>query len=90
MKKAEHKYKVHELCRGFGISLSIYYKPITASLEEVNLMTLIKSISVDSGNTYGRRRLHVELTEWGHVMGGHKMAYLMEKLNYRLCIISNT
>ena len=84
MKKAEPKYKVNELCRVFGISLSsYYYKPVTASLEEINLMTLIKSISVDSGNTYGRRRVHVELTEQGHVIGVHKTAYLMEKLNIK-------
>ena len=52
MKKAESQYKINELCRVFGISLSsYYYKPITASLADINLMTLIKAISVNSGNT---------------------------------------
>ena len=67
MKKAEPKYRINELCRVFDISLRrYYYKPVTSSLEDINLMTLIKGISVDSGNTYGRRRIHVELAELGH------------------------
>lgn len=84
MKKAESQYKINELCRVFGISLSsYYYKPVTASLADINLMTLIKTISVDSGNTYGRRRIHVELTELGHDIGVYKTVNLMEKLNIK-------
>jgi hypothetical protein len=82
MKKAESKYKINELCRVFGISLSSYeYKPVTASLADINLMTFIKTISVDAGNTYGRRRVHVELTELGHEIGVYKTLNLMDKLN---------
>jgi len=84
MKKAESQYKINELCRVFGISLSsYYYKPVTASLADINLMTLIKTIYVDSGNTYGRRRIHVELTELGHDIGVYKTVNLMEKLNIK-------
>ena len=84
MKKAEPLYKINELCRVFDISLSrYYYKPVTASLEYINLMTLIKGISVDSGNTYGRRRIHVELTELDHNIGIYKTVNLMEKLNIK-------
>lgn len=44
LKKAESQYKVNELCRVFGISLSsYYYKPVTASLADINLMTLIQT-----------------------------------------------
>ena len=46
-------------------------------------MTLIKAISVDSGNTYSRRRVHVELTELGYDIGVYKTVNLMEKLNIR-------
>jgi len=60
-----------------------YYKPVTSSLEDINLMTLIKGISVDSGNTYGRRLIHVELTELGHDIGVYKTVNLMEKLNIK-------
>jgi hypothetical protein len=84
IKKAEPKYKVNKLCRVFGLSLnSYYYKPATASLEDIKLMALIKDISVDSGNTYGRRRIHVELAELGHDIGIYKTVNLMEKLNIK-------
>ena len=84
MKKAEPKYKINELCRVFDISLSsYYYKPVVSSLVDINLMTLIKAISVDSGNTYGKRRIHVELTELGHDIGLYKTVNLMEKVNIK-------
>ncbi len=84
MKKAESHYKINELCRVFGISLSsYYYKPVTTSLADIKLMTLIKAISVDSGNTYGKRRIHVELTELGHAIGVYKTVNFMEKLNIK-------
>jgi hypothetical protein len=49
----------------------------------ISLMTLIKAISVDSDNTYGRRRIHFELTELGHEIGVYKTVNLMEKLNIK-------
>jgi len=46
-------------------------------------MTIIKGISVDSGNTYGRRRIHVELIKLGYDVGLYKTINFMEKLNIR-------
>lgn len=84
MKKAEPEYTITELCRLFNISMSsYYYHPITASLDDIKLMTLIKSISVDSGNTYGKRRINVELNEQGNVIGLHKTRTLMKHLNIK-------
>jgi transposase InsO family protein len=84
MKKAIPDYKVTELCRLFEISLSsYYYRPVTSSLAEIELMTLIKSISVSSGNTYGKRRIAVELKDLGNDIGLHKTQTLMKHLNIK-------
>jgi len=73
MKKAIPDYKITELCRLFEISMSsYYYRPVTPSLADIELMLLIKSISVSSGNTYGKRRIGVELNEQGNDIGLYK------------------
>lgn len=46
-------------------------------------MTLINNISIDSSNTYGKRRIHAELIELGHVIGVHKTRTFMNKLNIK-------
>ncbi|MFT6907299.1 MAG: hypothetical protein ACJAS1_003976 [Oleiphilaceae bacterium] len=70
MKKAIPDYKTTELCRLFKISMSsYYYSPVTRSLADIELMLLIKSISVQSGNTYGKLRVSVELNELGNNIG---------------------
>jgi hypothetical protein len=48
---------------------SYYYSPVTPSLADIELMLLIKSISVSSGNTYGKLRVAVELNELGNNIG---------------------
>jgi hypothetical protein len=51
---------------------SYYYSPVTPSLADIELMLLIKSISVSSGNTYGKLRVAVELNELGNDIGLYK------------------
>ena len=75
---------MNELCRVFDVSLSsYYYHPVTDSEETINVMTLINNISIDSGNTYGKRRIHAELIELGHKIGVHKTHVFMKKLNIK-------
>jgi putative transposase len=84
IKKAEPEYKMNELCRVFGVNISsYYYHLVTASVATTNVMNLINNISMDSGNTHGKRRIHAELTELGHVIGVHKTRTLMKKLNIK-------
>ena len=84
MKKAEPEYTTTELCRLFDVSMSsYYYQPVSPNVENIELMTLIKSISVDSGNTYGKRRIQVELNELGKVIGLHKTRTLMKHLEIK-------
>jgi hypothetical protein len=84
MKKAIPDYKITELCRLFTISMSrYYYSPVTPSLADIELMLLIKSISVQSGNTYGKLRVAVELNELGNNIGLYKTRTLMKHLNIK-------
>jgi hypothetical protein len=84
MKKAIPDYKITELCRLFEISMSsYYYSPVTPSLAYIELMLLIKSISVFSGNTYGKRRAAVELNELGNDIGLYKTQTLMKHFNIK-------
>jgi len=62
---------------------SYYYRPVTPSLADIELMLLIKSISVSSGNTYGERRLAVELNELGNDIRLYKTQTLMKHLNIK-------
>jgi len=62
MKKEVIKYSVTELCNVFNVSMSsYYYKPILPNLVDINFITLIKAISSESRNSYGKRRIHAEL-----------------------------
>jgi len=58
IKKAEPQFKMNELCRVLDVSLSsYYYLPVKASVATTNVVTLINNISIDSGNTYGKRHI---------------------------------
>jgi putative transposase len=82
MKKANKKYKVTELCDVFEVSMSsYYYHPVPPNLTDINLMTMMTSIASETRNSYGKRRIQVELNELGHAIGLHKTAILMKKAN---------
>ena len=84
MKKANPDYTVHELCRVFGVSMSTYYyqcrqRPIKH--EELIMMAAIKTIAVETGHTYGKRRMHASLLSRGFEVGIYRTATLMKKAN---------
>lgn len=82
MKKEVIKYSVTELCSVFNVSMSsYYYKPVLPNLVDINFITLIKAISSESRNSYGKRRIQAELNGRGHEIGLHKTASLMSKAN---------
>lgn len=75
---------MNELCRLLDVSLSsYYYHPVKTSVAITNVVTLINNISIDSGNTYGKRHIHAELIELDHEIGVHKTRTFMKKLNTR-------
>jgi len=82
MKKACVKYSVTELCGVFNVSMSsYYYKSVLPNLVDINIITMIKAISNESRNSYGKRRIQAELNGRGHKLGLHKIASLMVKAN---------
>jgi putative transposase len=60
---------------------SYYYKSVLPNLVDINFITLIKAISSESRNSYGKRRIHAELNGRGHEIGLYKTASLMSKAN---------
>ena len=84
MKKAEESYTVDELCRLFDLSLSTYYyqlKQSVPSTQSQQLVTEIQKIAEDTDDTYGKRRMKVELNNRGYIVGVYKTASHMKKAN---------
>lgn len=67
-----------------NISSSSYYYQIQArefDVETERIKVNIKAISTESGNSYGRRRIHKALEKLGIEVGVYKTASLMKSLN---------
>lgn len=80
MKKASSHYTVSELCRVLDVpSSSYYYQAQETSLAEIELITQIKCIAKETENTYGKRRMQVELASLGYDIGLYRTASLMKK-----------
>ena len=81
MSKAFNLYSVSELCKIFDVSLSTYYyKPVQPSPEDLSLEAALKESFENSKQTYGKRRLHVELNNKGFKVGINKVKSRMKKL----------
>ncbi len=82
MKKATPDYSVHELCDLFQLSESTYYaqiRPKPVNVEHMMIMSAIKSISVEIGSTYGRRRMKEDLAIKGFKLGIYRIVTLMKQ-----------
>jgi putative transposase len=72
------------MCRVLGVRLSGYYgwrsKPESRrNRENIRLVTHIKAVHKESGNTYGSPRMHVELCNRGMHCGKNRVARLMKE-----------
>ena len=80
MKKAHSHYTVSELCQVLDVaSSSYYYQAQAPCLADIELITQIKCIAKETGNTYGKRRVQAELASLGHDIGLYRIASLMKK-----------
>ena len=80
MKKAHSHYTVSELCQVLDVaSSSYYYQAQAPSLADIELITQIKCIAKETGNTYGKRKMQVALASLGHDIGLYRFASLMKK-----------
>ena len=60
---------------------SYSYKSALPNLVDINIITMIKAISNEYSNSYGKRRIQAELNGRDHKLGLHKTASLMVKIN---------
>lgn len=60
---------------------SYSYKSALPNLVDINIITMIKAISNEYSNSYGKRRIQAELNGRGHKLRLHKTASLMVKVN---------
>lgn len=82
MKKANPNYSVHELCSLFQLSESTYYaqiRPKPLKTDETMMITAIKSIAIETGSIYGRRRMKVALATKGFQVGAYRTVRLMKQ-----------
>ena len=82
MKEADDNYTIDELCRLFDLSLSTFYyqvKHASCSVVSQKIITEIQVIAEEVDQTYGRRRMKVELENRGFSIGVYKTASHMKK-----------
>ena len=82
MKANQAAYPVATMCRLLGVSASGFYAwlergPSARAQADAQLLTRIAQIHQRSRETYGRPRVHAELTEQGIRVGGKRVARLM-------------
>ena len=70
---------------GFSTSaLAHYYyqcRPRPVKHEELVMMAAIKTIAIETGHSYGKRRMHASLVIRGFKLGVYRTATLMKKAN---------
>ena len=82
MKANQAAYPVATMCRLLGVSTSGFYAwlergPSARAQADAQLLTRIAQIHQRSRETYGKPRVHAELTEQGIRVGGKRVARLM-------------
>ena len=85
--KACQQYNVQELCDLFDHARSSYYyqskdKSMTDSTKSI--IKSMKQISIETGYTYGRRRLKLQLNADGFRVGTHRIKSLMKMANIKV------
>ena len=82
LKKANPDYAIYERCSLFQLSESTYYahvRPNPIKTEDAMIMTAIKDVAIETGSTYGRRRMKVALAMKGFKLGIYRTATLMKQ-----------
>lgn len=80
MKKAHKEYSIKELCELFQLAQSsFYYQPKGLTAEQEKIIIEIKSIANETHDSYGKRRMKIELHDKGFKIGLYQTASLMKK-----------
>jgi putative transposase len=77
-------FPIATMCRVLEVSRSGYYKwlrcvPSAHAQRDAELKEQIRAIHAESDGTYGRPRIHAELKEQGHKVGGKRVGRLMKE-----------
>lgn len=81
LKMANKDYTIKELCDVFGQKPSTYYDQVKekpACPEKLEIIRILKESAIESGNTYGKRRMKEALEHEGIEIGLYKTASLMK------------
>ena len=78
IKDNSHKYSVSAMCRVLKISRSTYYYKSKEIVSLSLLAELIKDIFNNSRESYGTRRIKVELAKLGHMVSRRRIARIMK------------
>jgi transposase InsO family protein len=88
LNKAHKYYNTRELCKLLKLPRSSYYyqakvndKPMNDTIKSI--IQSMKQISIETGHTYGKRRLKHHLNAKGHQIGIYAVASLMKKTNIK-------
>ena len=86
LSEAYQQYNVQELCQLFDHARSSYYyqsrdKPMDSDTKAI--IKSMKQISLETGYTYGRRRLQRQLSSEGYQIGIYRTTTLMNKANIK-------
>ena len=88
MNKAYTSYNTRELCTLLKLPRSSYYYQAKANDKPMSdttnsMIQSMKQISIETGHTYGKRRLKHHLNAQGYHIGMYAVASLMKKANIK-------
>jgi putative transposase len=87
MKEAKLSYTACEVCSAFDVpESSFYYRPAGLSEEDKRMIDSIKVISKTVGDTYGKRRIKLDLNDLGYKVGVHKTKRLMDAADIKAVV----
>ena len=87
MKKAKVDYSAQEICSAFKLPVSsYYYQAVGLSSKDKRMIVSIKAISESVSNTYGKRRMKLDLEAEGYTIGRYKTKKLMNHAGIKVVI----
>ncbi|MDN6345314.1 MAG: IS3 family transposase [Tetragenococcus koreensis] len=81
IKQNKHKYSISAMCQVLGISRGSYYYEVKKKASEADLEQAIIEEFAKSRNSYGTRKLKIELAKRGFTVSRRRIGRIMKKFN---------
>ncbi|MDN6363765.1 MAG: IS3 family transposase [Tetragenococcus koreensis] len=81
IKQNKHKYSISAMCQVLGISRGSYYYEVKKKVSEADLEQAIIEEFAKSRNSYGTRKLKIELAKRGFTVSRRRIGRIMKKFN---------